>query len=135
MSDYSELKMRAAAATPGPWIEQDDEDSAAGAVFIVPESSVWVPPICRITSERDAAYVAAANPHEILGSIAEIDQLKAELECARGDLRQAMQIVERQNKALIDVREALGREYWDQYAGLDETRDILDAAIAAGITP
>ena len=32
-------------------------------------------------------------------------------------------------KALTDVREALGREYWDQYAGLDETRDILDAAL------
>jgi hypothetical protein len=34
-------------------------------------------------------------------------------------------------KALIEVREALGREYWDQYAGLDETRDILDAAISS----
>lgn len=36
--------------------------------------------------------------------------------------------------ALINVRETLGREYWDQYAGLDETRDILDAALkpAAG---
>ncbi|WP_448647136.1 hypothetical protein [Pseudomonas mohnii] len=32
-------------------------------------------------------------------------------------------------KALVDTREALGREYWDQYAGLDETRDILDAAL------
>ncbi|MBM6442350.1 hypothetical protein JQF37_01740 [Pseudomonas sp. MIL9] len=32
-------------------------------------------------------------------------------------------------KAIVDTREALGREYWDQYAGLDETRDILDAAL------
>ncbi|WP_178117609.1 hypothetical protein, partial [Pseudomonas sp. ANT_H14] len=32
-------------------------------------------------------------------------------------------------KALTDVREALGRECRDQYAGLDETRDILDAAL------
>lgn len=32
-------------------------------------------------------------------------------------------------KALTDVRDALGHEYWDQYAGLDETRDILDAAL------
>lgn len=45
----------------------------------------------------------------------EVDKLKEEI----GILR----------KALTDTREALGREYWDQYAGLDETRDILDAAL------
>jgi len=38
-------------------------------------------------------------------------------------------------KALTDVREALGREYWDQYAGLDETRDILDAALKPAEPP
>lgn len=43
------------------------------------------------------------------------DQMKAEIDTLR--------------KALTDTREALGREYWDQYAGLDETRDILDAAL------
>lgn len=32
-------------------------------------------------------------------------------------------------KTLTATREALGREYWDQYAGLDETREILDAAL------
>lgn len=89
MSEYSELKKRAEAATAGPWIEQDDEDSAAGAIFIVPESDTWIPPICRITAERDAAYVAAANPHEILGMIAEIDQLKSE----RAELIRAMEVL------------------------------------------
>lgn len=38
-------------------------------------------------------------------------------------------------KALTDVREALGRDYWDQYAGLDETRDILDAALKPAEAP
>jgi CRISPR/Cas system-associated endoribonuclease Cas2 len=44
-----------------------------------------------------------------------IDQLTAENEALR--------------KALTDVRSAVQREYWDEYAGLDETRDLLDAAI------
>lgn len=37
--------------------------------------------------------------------------------------------VARLKKALVDVREAVQREYWDDYAGMDETRAILDAAI------
>jgi hypothetical protein len=32
-------------------------------------------------------------------------------------------------KALADVDGALEREYWSEYAGLEETRSILDAAI------
>ncbi|MGB4488455.1 MAG: hypothetical protein WBI95_23545 [Pseudomonas veronii] len=35
----------------------------------------------------------------------------------------------RMTKASTDVREALGRECRDQYAGLDETREILDPAL------
>ncbi|MCV4287926.1 DUF4406 domain-containing protein [Pseudomonas capsici] len=30
---------------------------------------------------------------------------------------------------LLKVRETLQREYWDEHAGLDETRDIIDAAL------
>lgn len=37
--------------------------------------------------------------------------------------------VARLKKALVDVREAVQREYWNDYAGMDETRAILDAAI------
>lgn len=44
-----------------------------------------------------------------------IDQLKAENEALR--------------KAIADVDGALEREYWSEYAGLEETRSILDAAI------
>ena len=80
MSDYCELKKRAMDATPGPWYEQDDEDSAAGAVFVMPESDVWMPPICRITTEANAAYVAAANPAAILELIAENESLRKDAE-------------------------------------------------------
>lgn len=49
------------------------------------------------------------------------------------DLQQRLTVAEQRagdlESALINVRETLGREYWDKYAGLDETRDILDAAL------
>ncbi|MBV4469331.1 hypothetical protein LJJ44_08985 [Pseudomonas sp. B24_DOA] len=44
-----------------------------------------------------------------------IDQFKAENEALR--------------KAIADVDGALEREYWSEYAGLEEARSILDAAI------
>lgn len=37
--------------------------------------------------------------------------------------------VSRLKKALNDVRDAVQREYWDEYAGLDDTRQILDLAL------
>lgn len=37
--------------------------------------------------------------------------------------------VARLKKALVDVRDAVQREYWDEYDGMDDTRAILDAAI------
>lgn len=49
------------------------------------------------------------------------DQLKAENEALR--------------KALVDIRESVQREYWDEYAGLEETRAILDAAMKLEIKP
>lgn len=71
---YEKLKKAAEAATQGPWYEQDDEDSAAGAVFIMPESATYAAPICRITVEANAAFIAAANPSAVLALIAENEQ-------------------------------------------------------------
>ena len=50
-----------------------------------------------------------------------IDQFKAENEALR--------------KAIADVDGALEREYWSEYAGLEETRSILDAAIGKAAQP
>lgn len=38
-------------------------------------------------------------------------------------------------KALVNVRESIQREYWDEYAGMEETREILDLAISKGERP
>lgn len=73
---------------------------------------------------RDARHAAAE-----LAAAEGIEQLKAELECALGDLRTAMDIISRQKKAFEDVHDSIQREYWYEYAGLDGPREILDAAI------
>ena len=49
------------------------------------------------------------------------DLLKAENEALR--------------KAIADIDGALEREYWSEYAGLEETRAILDAAIGKAAQP
>lgn len=36
---------------------------------------------------------------------------------------------ERLRKALADLDESIEREYWSEYAGLDDTRAILNAAL------
>lgn len=40
-----------------------------------------------------------------------------------------------QDALLHKLKEALQREYWDEYAGLDETRELIDAALAASAEP
>lgn len=42
--------------------------------------------------------------------------------------------VSRLRKALTDLDESIEREYWSEYAGLDDTRAILDAALCKGAT-
>lgn len=43
-------------------------------------------------------FVNLATPTAVLAMLAEIDRLKAELECAVGDIRTATQIIERNSK-------------------------------------
>ncbi|WP_238347317.1 hypothetical protein [Pseudomonas taiwanensis] len=40
-----------------------------------------------------------------------------------------------QDALLHKLKEALQREYWDEYAGLDETRELIDAALSASQEP
>lgn len=86
VNKYAELKNSAEKATEGPWDAVADEDSAAGAIFVMPVCDQWVPPICRITSERDAIYVAEANPSVILDLIADFDAAQSELAALREEL-------------------------------------------------
>jgi hypothetical protein len=67
----------------------------------------------------------------------ERDQLKAEVERVKalnhsqfGDAIKRNAEVDALRKAITDINSALEREYWSEYAGLEETRAILDAAMS-----
>lgn len=80
------------------------------------------------------------GPLEDFESLAvERDHLKAENEALRRQAETAQRgtgqlVVENEalRKSLADIREAIEREYWSEYAGLEETRAILDAAMGKG---
>ncbi|MGY1448724.1 hypothetical protein ACW582_16205 [Pseudomonas chlororaphis] len=72
----------------------------------------------------------------------EVDQLKAELAGLRTGFEAQNQVnaelraeVESLRKAITDINGALEREYWSEYAGLEETRAILNAAMGQGEQP
>ena len=50
-------------------------------------------------------------------------------ECFSEDVLILIEENQLMRKSLNDVCESLEREYWSEYAGLDETRAILDAAL------
>jgi hypothetical protein len=93
MTDYSKLARLAEAATPGEWQAYDTHgkrfiESMIGEAHVVCDTpkKQWL---------KDSEYIAAANPPAVLAMIAEIKCLKELLECAQGDCRQAMQIIEK----------------------------------------
>jgi len=91
-----------------------------------------------VVAKLDAALSREAALREELAALRESYEAMRDRKNSIVDLQQRLTFAERRagdlETALINVRETLGREYWDQYAGLDETRDILDAALkpAAG---
>ena len=56
-------------------------------------------------------------------------------ECFSEDVLALIEENQAMRRALNDVYESLEREYWSEYAGLDETRAILDAAISSPENP
>ena len=75
---YDALRDAAKKATPGPWRMEDDEDSAAGAMYIRQDTPDWREPIARLYGWHDQNYLEAADPTTILGLLAERDALLAE---------------------------------------------------------
>ena len=106
MSDHSELK-RLAEGMEG-WDNLTkcwpcDENGPDWQVGQVDEDGYRYPVLTIDTEQYDAEshastlaqYYAAANPVAVLSLIAENKRLAELLECAQGDCRQAMQIIER----------------------------------------
>jgi hypothetical protein len=68
--DTTELKKLAEAATPGPWIAGDDEDSDYFLVGPHDGDGLVSHPVVTLHSESNADYIAAANPAAILELLA-----------------------------------------------------------------
>ena len=69
---------------------------------------------CRETEPVSSVWLEQLRS-EFRAAVRERDSLKAECEGLR--------------KTLADARDGVQREYWDEYACLDDTRAILDAAL------
>jgi hypothetical protein len=152
--DHSELQRLAEAATPGPWNVannryggvirggpvQEFTNGSAQSQIVMCCGAEWMEPG---QLERNAEFIAAANPTAVLALLTESRRNAVRLEVsedtrvvirnclktAESEIEQLKAKNEALRKALSDVREAVQREYWDEYAGLDETRGILDAAL------
>jgi type III secretory pathway component EscV len=150
MSQYDDLK-RAAEACAGllPIRYMESHGSLFirndyGIVFDVHQNRDF--PAFMAANKAYADLVLAATPAAVLALIAENTSLKGscmamgkdmgkvtrERNSARAKADQLKAEVEALRKALTDVHESVQREYWDEYAGLEETRAILDAAIGKG---
>jgi hypothetical protein len=70
--DLDKLEALARAATPGPWIAGDDEDSDLYLVGPAAFDDVVCHPVVRLHAEFNADYIAAANPETVLALIAKI---------------------------------------------------------------
>jgi len=116
VTDHTELREKALAATPGPWeatktawgMTLDDHDGAM--IFIE---------TCGVTysaDPADAEFIAAANPAVVLSLLDENDRLRAAITEALG--------VVRSGSAPLGVTEA---RHYDRL--LAESRRILSAAL------
>lgn len=72
MKGYSELKMLAEYATPGPWVAQHPNAGQRGSEVA---SVGGLNQVCADLGPSNALYIAASNPSEVLELIAEVERL------------------------------------------------------------
>lgn len=77
-------------------------------------------------------YVTADDYYHLQLYSEAVDRLKLMLEQDMETLKAENEYLRR---SLSRVYDSLEREYWSEYAGLDETRCILDAAISSPENP
>ena len=103
MTDYSELKRLAEAATPGPWA-LDGIARVAGDQGAHPNNIAFTAVFDDMPrSAHNAAYIAAANPAVILAILAELDALRVEAETLRRQnyQRKTSGLRERSHKPIV----------------------------------
>lgn len=125
--------------------------------------SQWTPwrECCETTRAMHSHEVGRFNQHGIMREIrpvfthadpAEVERLRsiersyglreALLEQVKGErdrmIARTLELADQlanQDALLHKLKETLQREYWDEYAGLDETRELIDSALAASAEP
>ncbi|MFK1287947.1 ead/Ea22-like family protein [Pseudomonas aeruginosa] len=138
MTDHAELRRLAKAATPGPWtlyVPEDyqgpDELPGYGVECAEGRAIVWgaLEPETGCQFDRDAEFIAAANPQAILKLIAEVERLRIGL---KGDFdldawlewtREKDQI-----KAEIEALRRFAGEAYQVLGALDAPENVLDNA-------
>lgn len=136
MKGYSELKMLAEYATPGPWVAQHPNAGQRGSEVA---SGGGLNQVCADLGPSNALYIAASNPSAVLALIAEVEGLHAQhgrdsaelrsLCQARDDARKERDQLKAANEQLT---EAIGNQTARRFVGDDDQRKI-DDLVAAGI--
>lgn len=143
MTDHAELRRLAKAATPGPWtlyVPEDyqgpDELPGYGVECAEGRAIVWgaLEPETGCQFDRDAEFIAAANPNTILALLDEIDGLLAQhgrdsselrgLCQARDDARKERDRLKAENEALRGALHAVQAEVDGNLRPL--TRDLVN---------
>lgn len=140
MTDYSELKNLATAASPGPWLQENDDlyfkDDGYTRHMMTTDSGhdVCDDEDCDDAHRENLKYIAAANPAVVLALIAENYKLKADLREAKDaklGLNWAIGEIKAENEKLL----ARDKMHIEHFNGLSEFRDRtvegFDSKIAA----
>lgn len=152
MTDYTELKRLAEAATAGPWSMCGEADGSQGFEIIqdiwnehgthtgkdvvVYEWSDESDPL-GVIHRADAEFIAAANPVAVLALIADLDEARNGMKhsCAIR-LKKRIELLETQRDQLIADNErltkAVGLQVIRRFVGDDDQKNI-DELVAAGI--
>jgi len=150
--ELDEIKARCDAATPGPWVEERDEDSLQAIVSGEEDViGAWCDPgggdFGPAISDEDASFIAHAR-EDIPALLAEVERLRKRVEWAEGHMRAAQEqaggLFDRARDAdarVAELEAAMGTEVGrvarltyrlgrqDQQRILEQIRDL-----AAGMT-
>lgn len=132
MTDNTELKRLAEAATPGPWYQH------GGIMQVLSHDCETVCETFEDDGEcPDAQFIAAANPAAVLALIADLDEARNGMKhsCAIR-LKKRIELLETQRDQLIADNErltkAVGLQVIRRFVGDDDQKNI-DELVAAGI--
>lgn len=140
MSDHSELKRLAEAATPGPWAYDGSYVCPARTEDGTTYVELWRY-IADCHQPENTKFIAAANPAAVLALIAEVEGLRAQhgrdsaelrsLSQARDDARKERDQLKAEVAGLrtgYEAYEQVNSELKAEVEGLDKTLAVTDAA-------